>query len=722
MSSYILIELQSPSHIIKFFFALMYSSEEALGRDMSMTPIWNGDVSVTPQYDIVVVQTRQDPLAPIVSKTYRTLRLISGIGAETIRGRGTRVWEVQEVKCGKVDRSKNYVLKDVWVDTDRMREGNVVTEIRKDAAQLMDANEKQALLDCLLKTSFDGDVLLSDGAVDCTISGRKRGRHISKNDERFNLTPYSAPPELKPTSPPPGPSQNRKGKRGGARRTPGDHHDAADDTKGAQKAIVYDAKTHYRIVFEEVCDVLHEIKSIRKIMYTLWKACGGEKFAPAFCPLTNGCIALEVLHKLGWVHRDISSGNIMLYGSYVKITDFEYAKKMTLPGKVHEIRTVNTIEITSMACFNEYLQGTEDFMAIEVRSQYFRFLPSNKYKPLFSKPMDQWSVDIDATLPDSYGEPELATSPPTKYTWFYNPLHDLESIFWLMLYFTGNKDITLGPPIEREKPYVFVQETIDEYRDRILAYWNFGLTLFSSRNGRADVMKEDVLDRHLHLHPLHPAIAPLGNILCQLRAALATRFEEIECNPPAIHHNSGGGLYDIFQTLLRRAVVHLQTVPFDVEVRSLRGAVEALPRSYRADRVNNSVNSTRTDVPTGSKRVRDAGGDDGRQPKSPRISLDQKSPSPAISSCLPEKGRSGAGETTRQTKTAVPLPTRVLRSQSRKAVDAKTSPPSPRPATRTRHAAVPKSRKGKATKNHEAAKAAAKVAATKVKSKTRKGR
>lgn len=35
----------------------------------------------------------------------------------------------------------------------------------------------------------------------------------------------------------------------------------------------------------------------------------------------------------------------MLCGNHVKITDFEYAKKMTLPGKrkVHETRTVKQI-------------------------------------------------------------------------------------------------------------------------------------------------------------------------------------------------------------------------------------------------------------------------------------------------------------------------------------------------------------------------------------------
>lgn len=343
--------VQSPSHIIKFFFALMYASEEALGRDMTMTTIWNGDVLVAPQYDIQV-HSRKNDSSPVVIRTFRTIELISSIGAEAIRGRGTRVWKVHEVKKGRVDTENTYVLKDAWVDSDRAREGKVVAEIRKDAMkQLKDKNERDVLLRCLLTTLVQGDVLLSDGTPDCTLSGRKRGRHIVKNTDRFSLTPYTAPSKLKPTALPLGVSPKRKRKRvrGGAVRSPGDHKDVTDGSKGLQQSIVYDAKTHYRIVFKEVCDVLHELTSLFDIVYTLLKVCEGASTFSVRRRLAHHCPpGLEVLHKLGWVHRDISSGNIMICGNNAKITDFEYAKKMTLPGKVHEIRTVRFSFFTSM--------------------------------------------------------------------------------------------------------------------------------------------------------------------------------------------------------------------------------------------------------------------------------------------------------------------------------------------------------------------------------------
>lgn len=56
------------------------------------------------------------------------------------------------------------------------------------------------------------------------------------------------------------------------------------------------------------------------------------------------------LHAIGWVHRDISSGNVLVLDGpapIVKLADFEYAKEIgeTTGGK-HEIRTVSkTIEL-----------------------------------------------------------------------------------------------------------------------------------------------------------------------------------------------------------------------------------------------------------------------------------------------------------------------------------------------------------------------------------------
>ena len=44
--------------------------------------------------------------------------------------------------------------------------------------------------------------------------------------------------------------------------------------------------------------------------------------------------ALELLHKAGWVHRDISCGNIFISeGDVVKLGDFEFAKRLNCTGE-----------------------------------------------------------------------------------------------------------------------------------------------------------------------------------------------------------------------------------------------------------------------------------------------------------------------------------------------------------------------------------------------------
>ena len=61
-------------------------------------------------------------------RKYRTKRMISNIGADTLRGRGTRVWEAVELDGNdeEVEVATTCVLKDSWVDVDRSRGGKIL--------------------------------------------------------------------------------------------------------------------------------------------------------------------------------------------------------------------------------------------------------------------------------------------------------------------------------------------------------------------------------------------------------------------------------------------------------------------------------------------------------------------------------------------------------------------------------------------------------------------
>jgi len=85
--------------------------------------------------------------------------------------------------------------------------------------------------------------------------------------------------------------------------------------------------------------------------------------------------ALAFLTKKGYVHRDISPGNIIIYGGRAKLNDLEFAKEYGT-GTSNYVRT-----------------GTYNFMAVEVQSSKYMFYPKSDFS--------------------------------------HNPLHDLESLWWV---------------------------------------------------------------------------------------------------------------------------------------------------------------------------------------------------------------------------------------------------------------------------------------------------
>ena len=52
------------------------------------------------------------------------------------------------------------------------------------------------------------------------------------------------------------------------------------------------------------------------------------------------------LHRYGWVHRDISAGNVLLVDGQLKLMDFEYAKHEDDKSH-HDVRTVGVMHVFS---------------------------------------------------------------------------------------------------------------------------------------------------------------------------------------------------------------------------------------------------------------------------------------------------------------------------------------------------------------------------------------
>jgi len=124
------------------------------------------------------------------------------------------------------------------------------------------------------------------------------------------------------------------------------------------------------------------------------------------------CLGLIVMYLAGWVHRDISGGNILWYddktgNSRGILSDLEYAKKDTSDGGCSDPKTVIlfSLPVDELAYLTHKQQGTAFYMAHEI----------TKGVTLAEPPRDEghWQETM-----------------PLR----HNFLHDVESVWWLHLW------------------------------------------------------------------------------------------------------------------------------------------------------------------------------------------------------------------------------------------------------------------------------------------------
>lgn len=182
--------------------------------------------------------------------------------------------------------------------------------------------------------------------------------------------------------------------------------------------------------------------------------------------------------------------------------------------------------------------------------------------------------------------PGTHSTMPKPYTWSYNPLHDMESIYWLLLYFLCNTDVQAVP---MDKPRVkvravfsFAQESPAERGMRILHHRRFAHELFGNRVRRVEViLSGDLLAEHLRDHLLHPSIAPLDGSLLEIHRALVTRYCQVERNPSRIDATCADGLHEEFLANIYAMMAHVESTVHQITVRSLSEAWAELPQSER---------------------------------------------------------------------------------------------------------------------------------------------
>lgn len=119
------------------------------------------------------------------------------------------------------------------------------------------------------------------------------------------------------------------------------------------------------------------------------------------------------MSKKEYVHRDVSSGNILVVDGKGKLTDLEYAQIIGTGGH-HCVRTVRLHVYRFLTAYPSYsiYQGTIAFMAVEVAAEKYTF-----------------TAHSHAALKQLRDK-----NHPVPKAFVYNPLHDIESLWWVLLW------------------------------------------------------------------------------------------------------------------------------------------------------------------------------------------------------------------------------------------------------------------------------------------------
>ncbi|KAF9503667.1 hypothetical protein BS47DRAFT_778303 [Hydnum rufescens UP504] len=122
--------IAEPKALVELFAAFAFADRASLGFDSTMMRA-PGD----PSQFIITVHSNDNKK----DRRFRTRKILSSFGAEPLRGRGTRVYEAIGVDEHGKEMGDPVVLKDIWIDHDRMREGTIL-------AQLYDEEDKKLSL------------------------------------------------------------------------------------------------------------------------------------------------------------------------------------------------------------------------------------------------------------------------------------------------------------------------------------------------------------------------------------------------------------------------------------------------------------------------------------------------------------------------------------------------------------------------------------------------
>ncbi|KDQ22365.1 hypothetical protein PLEOSDRAFT_1051064, partial [Pleurotus ostreatus PC15] len=390
--------VENPQLLIKVFMSFLFATEEELGYDPMVMRDAKGD------YIYRIPSTEQGQQR---DRFFRTTASIAEYRSNNITGRMARVWKVVECNpSGAVlsPSEPSRVLKDVWLEDSALTEAQIQSQIFEDIQKFFrDKQDARYLAFERLRPSIS-DLERNDRykkyfiEIVADYEGR-RTKPRSPNSQRKHMLFSTVEPLALPTT----------SNRGGS-GTPCPTESKITFDEGPRE---FAPRKQYRVIFGEVCEAVGDLGSVGEVADVLSQA----------------IVALRLMYCAGWVHRDISSGNILAHRRsssspwQVKLSDLEYARQFSDSdrnvGDDPKIVSLFFVARDALLTDASHQKGTPYFMPHEIlRSRYLKFP---------TLPPRDTTIDF-ATFTKSV-PPDAAQMPLV-----YNFQHDLESIWWIFLW------------------------------------------------------------------------------------------------------------------------------------------------------------------------------------------------------------------------------------------------------------------------------------------------
>ncbi|KAF4623317.1 hypothetical protein D9613_001526 [Agrocybe pediades] len=432
--------IKDPKLLIKVFIAFMFATDEELGYDPTVTRhsknCYTYFFPAVPSCPAPADNARPAPIADIAARSqdasepnsnapkgryFRTIDIISEYRSGTVTGRMPRIWLVQEVKTSEPGAEEaapgHFVLKDVWLaafaPTEKQIQNDIFADIESFAKNPLPDNKRQfekfkkAHADLFEGGAYKKYFLTIEedyrGASTKALPGKFARHHSllhldpsttkqgSVGDKSSSKQAFDTPEVLRPSYPP-------------FKDRPAQSHGITERE--------FASRRQYRVVFKERCRTVESLRTL------------GEVFEV----LRQVLIPIRLMFAAGWVHRDISTGNILAYqphqaeGWTAKLSDLEYAKKF--PPDDNAVAAIDP------------KTGTPYFMPIEIASSTYLYdVPvSVSSPPRKDSPM---ALQDDESLDESDDDDSVLETFPNndiEMHVIHNFQHELESLWWIILY------------------------------------------------------------------------------------------------------------------------------------------------------------------------------------------------------------------------------------------------------------------------------------------------